>query len=531
MSCVVGCAQTGAFPTGRPSSFVIVPLILASASKRTTASDAPATSRCTTARERMRTPSGGSPRTTYVPWRSRKPTSPFASVTAQRSPAPEGEAAQIRARATGPFGPSARTLRADSAGGRKRSGSVMVGASHATAASTIARERSACRIGLANHATGSGGVSRALPRAGAAQQTRHLGERTRDLLALLPAHEVAHRRAYGLSLEEDRVRLHGDRHLDAEAPRGGVRRFGRADALRYLAVQLLPDLREREALREKLTDPTVARVLAGARRDEVSEAREARRRERVAAMGEREARDLGEAPRDEAGLRVVAVADPVDRAGAERHDVLQRAAELDADDVVVRIRPEEARADERLEVTRGLGVVGGDDRRRGLPIRDLAADVRSGEHRDARRRECLGPQLAHPLSRVGIETLRRGEHAVLRADQGGHAVAESAHALGRHRDDEVVRLERTGEVGGDVDAVGYPDPRQVAAVLATRGELFRLRRVARPEDDLLPAVTREDGREGRPPRAGLEHGDAAGHALPIRGSAPRIRRPMFARWR
>src|SRR5688572_23442988 len=404
MSCVVGCAQTGAFPTGRPSSFVIVPLILASASKRTTASDAPATSRCTTARERMRTPSGGSPRTTYVPWRSRKPTSPFASVTAQRSPAPEGEAAQIRARATGPFGPSARTLKADSAGGRKRSGSVIVGASHATAASTIARDRSACRIGLSKPRHRGPVVSaERLPRAGAAQQTRHLGERTRDLLALLPAHEVAHRRAYGLSLEEDRVRLHGDRHLDAEAPRGGVRRFGRADALRHLAVQLLPDLREREALREKLTDPTVARVLAGARRDEVSEAREARRRERVAAMGEREARDLGEAPRDEAGLRVVAVADPVDRAGAERHDVLQRAAELDADDVVVRIRPEEARADERLEVARGLSVVGGDDRRRGLPIRDLAADVRSGEHRDARRRECLGPQLAHPLSRVRIE--------------------------------------------------------------------------------------------------------------------------------
>ena len=72
---------------------------------------------------------------------------------------------------------------------------------------------------------------------------------------------------------------------------------------------------------------------------------EARERERRAAARDGEARDLGEAARDERGARVVAEAEPVDRAGGDRDDVLQRAAALDADDVVARVRAQVGRVE------------------------------------------------------------------------------------------------------------------------------------------------------------------------------------------
>src|SRR5207245_6037380 len=85
------------------------------------------------------------------------------------------------------------------------------------------------------------------------------------------------------------------------------------------------------------------------------------------------------------------------------------------------------------------------------------------------------------------------------------------------------------EVGRDGRAIRRPDARQVAAVLAMRGDLPRVEGVAGPEDDVLAAVSREDRRERGAPRSRLQDRDR--HAPPTRGSTPRMIRAMFGRWR
>ena len=66
-------------------------------------------------------------------------------------------------------------------------------------------------------------------------------------------------------------------------------------------------------------------------------------RERVAAERDAEPRELGEAARDERGLRVVAVAEAVGDAGTDGEHVLQRARDLAPDDVGVRVDAERRR--------------------------------------------------------------------------------------------------------------------------------------------------------------------------------------------
>ena len=58
-----------------------------------------------------------------------------------------------------------------------------------------------------------------------------------------------------------------------------------------------------------------------------------------------EPRDLGEPARDDRRARVVPVAEPLDGAGRDGDDVLQRAAALDAVDVLARVEPQVRRVE------------------------------------------------------------------------------------------------------------------------------------------------------------------------------------------
>src|SRR6266850_2152300 len=357
------------------------------------------------------------------------------------------------------------------------------------------------------------------------KKVRNLGEWPRDLLALLPVHEIAHGLADGLAFAQHEVCLLGDGHHDATLCRSAVGRLSGRHALGDLTSEALRDLAHRDALREHLADHPVARELARAGGDEVAETRQTSDGERVRAFREPVARDLREAARDEPSFGVLAVAHAIDRARAERDDVLQRSAQLHADDVGVRVDAEHRRPDERLEMPGRRSVDGRDDRGRREAGGDLSADVRPGEDRDSIRRDGFGPELAHPPAVFG-KAFRRGEDAVLFAEPRRHAIAEVAYAPARRGDDEIVRRERALEIGRHLDAVGHADPGEVLAILASRRDLLRLRGVADPEDHVLATIAREDGREGRAPGSGLEH--AHRHEVPTRGSTPRTMRSMFA---
>ena len=105
------------------------------------------------------------------------------------------------------------------------------------------------------------------------------------------------------------------------------------------------DLGPRAAVRELLAEPVVTRQLRAARRDHVAEPREARERQRVRAGRDAEPGHLGEAAGHQAGLAVVAEPEAVRGARGDRDDVLERAAQLDAEHVRVRVQPELAPAE------------------------------------------------------------------------------------------------------------------------------------------------------------------------------------------
>ena len=122
----------------------------------------------------------------------------------------------------------------------------------------------------------------------------------------------------------------------------------------------------------------------------------------------------------EGGHGVVAVAEAVDDAGGDRDHVLERAGELDADHVLARVDAERARGERPLHGL-GDGVLGARRPRppsaARAPPRARTTGPESTASRAARR---LGRRhLAHPLQRVDLEALRRGDEDGVRRRQRG----------------------------------------------------------------------------------------------------------------
>ena len=114
---------------------------------------------------------------------------------------------------------------------------------------------------------------------------------------------------------------------------------GRDDAFRdgLLAAQRLL---ERRALADLDAERAVAAQRAGAREHEIAHAGESGEGGRARAERDAEPRHLVQPARDERGARVVAESNAFDDAGGDGHDVLERAAQLDADHVVVGVDAE-----------------------------------------------------------------------------------------------------------------------------------------------------------------------------------------------
>ena len=125
----------------------------------------------------------------------------------------------------------------------------------------------------------------------------------------------------------------GDRHVDAARPARASpprarsrrpRRRGRGPARILSSGRPRASCSPTRRLRER--SPVAVRIRSPAPvRPKMVSARAAQRGA--------EARDLGQAARDERGARVVAEAEAVGDAGGDRHHVLHRAADLDADQV------------------------------------------------------------------------------------------------------------------------------------------------------------------------------------------------------
>src|SRR5205823_13861527 len=118
-----------------------------------------------------------------------------------------------------------------------------------------------------------------------------------------------------------------------------------------------------------------------------------------AAEGDAELGHLVQPARDERGVRVRAEAEAFDDAGGDGDDVLERAGELDAGDVVRAIEPEGAAAEHPLRRVREVVVGRGDDGDGRIAARRLEREGWPGEDGEAAQlpAEDLGGDLRHRL--------------------------------------------------------------------------------------------------------------------------------------
>ena len=138
----------------------------------------------------------------------------------------------------------------------------------------------------------------------------------------------------------------------------------------------------RAARAELLADAAVAAERAEARRHEVAHAGQPGERRGFAAHRHAEPGQLGETAGHHHRPRVVADAEALGDAAGDGDDVLQRPAELAADDVVVGVDAEQPARQHGLDRPGDGEVLGGDDAGGGLAGHDLAGDVGPGERGD-----------------------------------------------------------------------------------------------------------------------------------------------------
>ena len=171
---------------------------------------------------------------------------------------------------------------------------------------------------------------------------------------------------------------------------------------------------QRTAAAELDPDLAVAAQIPGAGQHQVAEAAQAGERVAPPAFGNRQPRHLRQPARDQRRERVVAEPKPFDTAGRDRDDVLQRAADLDAGDVVVDVEPEAAAAEVLLHRLGGRGVGRRREHRGRQPAGHFEREARPRQHDDAdssRRSRPRSPATSAAASRLRCPSWRSpGSH-------------------------------------------------------------------------------------------------------------------------
>src|SRR5438105_3011960 len=131
---------------------------------------------------------------------------------------------------------------------------------------------------------------------------------------------------------------------------------------------------------EALADAAIPAMPTDAGRDQVADAGQAEKRLVFRAEGDAEAGHFHEAARKQGRLRIVAEAEAVADASGDADDVLERPAQLDADDVEVGVDAKTIRAEVPLRPLRQFPVGAGNDDRRGQTAADFLGMAWPAEH-------------------------------------------------------------------------------------------------------------------------------------------------------
>ncbi len=188
-------------------------------------------------------------------------------------------------------------------------------------------------------------------------------------------------------------------------------RPGTLDALGH-HVHPADDLLERLPLPESEAHRPVPALRAGTGRHQVTDAGQATEGEHLAAEGDAQPPQLGQAPRDEHGAGVVPETQPVTDPGGDGHHVLGGAGDLTPDDVGAHIGTERARVHQPLHAARQRLVGEGDHAGRRVALRHLAGQVRTGQHAGGHPRQHLGHHLGHAQVGPHLDSLGQAHHGL-----------------------------------------------------------------------------------------------------------------------
>jgi hypothetical protein len=200
-------------------------------------------------------------------------------------------------------------------------------------------------------------------------------------------HEVLDGFSWVFALVEDQLHLLGDGHLDAAAAGEAEGGTGGEDAFSDFAAETFQNFRELAALAQRLADGAVAAERAGAGEDQVADTGETGESFTAASAGDGEPGDLRNAAGDEGGGGVVAEADSGGDAGGDGDDVLERAAQLDTDDIRGRVEAEGFRGELLLDAGGDVAVAKGDGYGGGLGLGDFKGEAGAGEGADGEGRD------------------------------------------------------------------------------------------------------------------------------------------------
>ncbi len=201
---------------------------------------------------------------------------------------------------------------------------------------------------------------------------------------------------------------------------------------------------------------------------------------------------------------VHAVGDP----GRDRHHVLERAAELDAHDVVRGVHAEAASGEHLGDLGAGVLVVPGHAHRRRYADGHLLREGRPaqvGEHPVTLLREDVLEDLRHQLERSLLDALRRAQDQRVLGDERERLLQHRADCLGGHHDDHQARaVERVLHVGRRAERGWQLDVGEVRGVAAAPVDGRHLLFASRPERH-RSALVSDQLRQRRAPRTRAEY--------------------------
>ena len=246
-------------------------------------------------------------------------------------------------------------------------------------------------------------------------------------------------------------------------------------------AELLQDRRQGHAARQPQADAAVAGQIAGTGQDQIAGTGQPEEGPGPSSQPDPEAGDLRQTPGDQGGARRQPQAQSIANARRDSDDILDRATDFDADQVVARVEPQ-TRAVQRPRRGFGKGGVGRRQGDRGRqPARDFIGEARAGQRTAGGRRiEDLVRHFMGKARGTGFEALAKPQHRNTR-DRRERRQRRPQRCRGGRDHGKIGVAYRAGKIRFDRQGEGQRKARQQCAVLAIHAQRLAVPGAPGPE--------------------------------------------------